>query len=158
MFKKYLGLMGLVLFASAAQAKQLGVGLILISPTGLSTNYFLDKNTSIDTAWAWSMNDDDQNLYVHATYLFHRPRLIKLDRTALDVHFGGGLRMISWDDRPGRNKKHDDETYLGLRGAMGLSYTFKPSVEVFSEVSMTMDVIPETDADVDIAIGARFYF
>ncbi len=158
MIKNKLVLIAIVLFSGAAQAKQFGLGLILFGPTGLSTNYFIDRNTSIDTAWSWSLNDDDQNLYVHSTYLIHKPRLLKLDRTAIDVHFGGGLRLISWDDRPGKRDKHDDETYIGLRGAGGLNYTFNGTIEIFGELSLTMDVIPDTDADLDLGIGARFYF
>ena len=159
-----LALVGLALFFGASSAfaqstsRPLGLGLILFGPTGFSTNYYLTRNTSFDTAWSWSMNDDDQNLYVHGTYLFHRPDMLQIDRVALDVHFGGGLRIISWDDRPGRHRKHDDDTYIGVRGAAGTSYVFNPAIQVFGELSLTMDLIPETDADLDLALGARFYF
>lgn len=150
-----------ILFLSAlskAQAKDFGLGIILMGPTGVSTNYFFEKNKSIDTALSWDLNDDDQTFYLHSTYLLHKPKLIKIDRAALDLHFGGGARLISWDDRPGKHDKHDDELYLGLRAACGLSYTFERAIEIFSELSLTMDMIPDTDADVDFGIGARYYF
>ena len=54
---------------------------------------------------------------------------------------------------------NDGDTFVGIRGAIGLGHTFKdPAIEVFSELSVTMDVVPETDADIDVALGARYYF
>lgn len=157
--KKLILILMLLTSSSFAEAKQFGLGAILFGPTGLSTNYYFNRTTSLDTAWSWSLNDDDQTLYIHSTYLFHKPKLLKLGTLpAIDFHYGGGARLIVWDDRPGKHDKHDDETAIGVRGAVGLNYLFKPAIQVFGELSLTMDLIPETDADIDLGIGARFYF
>lgn len=157
MKNKLLLLLAVLFIVPAASAKDFGLGIILFGPTGISTNYFLDSDNSIDGALSWSLNDGDQNIYLHSTYLWHKPRLLRLDKVALDVYFGGGGRLISWDDPPGEER--DPETHFGVRGVAGIGHTFKnPCIELFGEISMTMDVIPETDADLDLGLGARFYF
>jgi hypothetical protein len=48
---------------------------------------------------------------------------------------------------------------LGIRGVGGLDYTFRsPNIEVFAELSLTMDIVPSTTADIDLGLGGRFYF
>lgn len=146
-----------ILVSFTAYAGPFGLGVILFGPTGLSSNFQLDQNHSIDSALAWSLNDDDQNFYLHATYLWNYKGLLKIDKIQLDHYWGVGGRVISWDNPPGKDR--DPETRVGLRGAAGIDYTFRPpNIEVFGELSLTMDVIPETDADLALGIGARYYF
>lgn len=146
-----------LLFSKTVFAGNLGLGVILFGPTGFSGNYFIQKSNSIDAAFSWDLNDNDQDIYIHGTYLWHRRDLIKVDQQPFDLFFGFGGRIVDWNDPPGKDR--DSETRLGLRGSGGVGYTFqKPRIELFGELSLTMDVIPETDADVDFALGGRFYF
>lgn len=151
-------LLAAILFVSLpALANPVGAGIILFGPTGFTANYFLNKQHSIDAALSWSLNDDDQNFYIHSTYLWHRRNALKVDSVQLHVYYGGGGRLISWEDKPGKSR--DSETRLGVRGAGGLRYIFKRTrLETFGEASLTMDVIPETDADLDFGLGLRYYF
>lgn len=147
----------IILVGFTSHAKSLGAGIILFGPTGPSANYFLNQNHSIDAALSWSLNNDNQNLYLHSTYLWHNRDLLKVDNVKLDAFFGAGVRMVSWRDPPG--KRSDSETRLGMRGVAGTGYTFKnPAIEVFGELSLVMDVVPETDIDLGLGIGARYYF
>ncbi len=146
-------------FTPKAQAKELGLGIIIFGPTGFSTNYFLDRKSSIDGAISWSLNNEYQDFYFHSTYLWHKPNSIKLDKLKLNAYFGIGGRMISWDHPRGRRGESVSKTEVGARGVVGTSHTFRsPSIEVFGELSLTMNVIPETNSDFDIAFGARYYF
>lgn len=163
MFRLKLFILVLIAFSSHfAFAGNFGLGGILFSPTGASINYYFDKEHSIDGALATGLNDNDQNLYLHSTYLWHKPGMIKISRTSLDLFYGAGARIISWDeDHPKNNKKNDykDETYIGPRGSIGAGYYFpEPRLQVFGELSLTIDVIPETEADIDVALGLRYYF
>ena len=148
---------GFLLSSSMAFAGATGLGLILLSPTGVSLNKYVGPQRSIDAAMAWSLNDDDQSLYAHTTYLLHQKGFFEIDKTKIDTYYGGGLRLISWDNPPG--KKTKSETHLGLRGVGGVAYIFRSSrIQIFSEVSLTMDVVPDTDADLGVGLGARYYF
>lgn len=128
-----------------------------MAPTGISGAYVLNPKNTIDAAFSWDLNNDDQNFYLHSTYLWHQRDFLKLDKVRLSTYFGGGGRLISWEDPPGKDK--DTQFRAGARGVLGLNYYFKkPKIEVFGEVSLTLDLIPNTASDLDLGIGARFYF
>lgn len=159
---RFLFLVSALLIGSVSHAGNFGLGGILFSPTGVSLNYYFDPEHSIDGAASTGLNDSDQNLYLHSTYLWHNPGLIKISRASFDLFYGVGARIISWDEDHPKNKNKDDykdETYIGPRGSIGAGYYFaKPRLQVFGELSLTVDVIPETEADVDVAAGVRYYF
>ncbi len=47
----------------------------------------------------------------------------------------------------------------GVRIPVGLKYYLaKQSIDLFVEIVPVLDIVPDTDFDVDAAIGARFYF
>jgi hypothetical protein len=51
------------------------------------------------------------------------------------------------------------EAYIGPRAPVGLSYNFrKVPIEVFGEIALVLDLIPATGADLDLALGGRYYF
>ena len=48
---------------------------------------------------------------------------------------------------------------LGVRFPVGIAYLFDGApVDVFLEVVPTLNLIPDTDVDLDAAIGARYWF
>jgi hypothetical protein len=48
---------------------------------------------------------------------------------------------------------------MGARVAMGLNYELETKpIEIFTEVAATMNIIQNTDTDVNVALGARYYF
>ncbi|MNL08273.1 hypothetical protein D3C87_1289880 [compost metagenome] len=88
------------------------------------------------------------------------PTAFNIEHRPVNWYFGLGARMIDHDhDKHHDNSEHEDGTYLGVRAPIGLRMNFDTvRVEIFTEVSLAMDVTPETDADVDFGIGARYYF
>ncbi len=144
-------------------ANELGLGVILFEPSGLSVNYFIDRDTSIDAAIGWGVGTRYSRFYLHSTYLWHLPKQIDLKKFSFDVFYGLGGRLISWEDHyhPRRSYRHSDSTItdIGVRGAGGLGYTFAdPGLEIFSEISLTMNIIRDTYADIDLGLGVRYYF
>jgi hypothetical protein len=135
-----------------------GLGVILGSPTGISGKYTFARDRAIDAALAWDMGDDD-HLHFHSDYLWLRNREIHLDNVALDWYFGIGGRLVLLDkDNRGRGDD-DDEYKLGVRGPLGISYTFRdPRIELFGELALILNLIESTDVDIDGGIGARFHF
>jgi len=157
LFLRFCFLVGLVTgFCVAVQAanKNVGVGIILGAPTGFSFKADLDSVNSIDAALAWS---ESISVHVHADYLWNKPKLFFLDNYPIDAYYGIGARLRE------RDSKHfsgdEDGVQLGLRLPAGLSFLFHdPKVELFTELAFIMNVVPETDLDVDLGIGARYYF
>lgn len=154
--KQFISILFLVFFTNSlclANHKQWGAGVIFGDPTGLSGKYQLSPDNAIDAALAWSIASNTK-LIMHSTYLFNRNKEITIEEIQLDWYFGLGAR-ISLQERNSKN----NEFYFGPRAPIGLKYFFhEQSIEVFSEIAIVFDIVPETSADIDFGLGARFYF
>lgn len=143
-----------LLAAAPSRAEQFGVGLILAEPTGLSAKYWLNREQAIDAAAAWSFSGEDA-LQVHADWLMHNYNVLHADPAdgRLPLYYGLGLRLKLKDDR-GR-----DTDAFGIRIPVGLSFRFaRAPFDVFAEVVPVLDVAPDTDLELNAAIGGRYYF
>lgn len=147
-----IGAMALPRLAHADSAGPFGIGLIIGDPTGLSANYRLSQQRSIDGALAWSFGRDP-GFKIHSDYLWHRDAILRAEKFNVDLHYGVGARLWSLSNR------HDDNMRFGARVPVGLSSNFNQrAIEVFVEIALGMNVIPSTSADLDAGIGARVYF
>lgn len=151
---KYLALF-LLLCSSVtafAQNHNFGLGIILGEPTGVSSNYKLSSNNSIDAALAVDLDDDD--LQFHSTYLFNYPNSLDLDGTLLGWYWGLGARVRIEDDG-----EDDSDLNLGPRASVGSNYQFPTApVEIFAEAALIVNLINDIDADLDAGVGVRYYF
>ncbi len=141
-------------FTNAVGNHDVGLGIVLGSPTGLSFKYNLNVVNSIDAALAWS---DSLDFYLHATYLWTKYKLFYLDNYPVDWYFGVGGRIRDRDN----HKQHgeDNEMWLGIRAPLGLRFMFKdPRIEIFTEISGIFNFIPSSDVDLDFGVGARYFF
>ena len=151
------------LLVSGARAKAevggpFGLGIVIGDPTGLSGNYKLSAEKSIDAAIAWSFGRYP-GFEVHADYLWHRANLFRIEQLSFDWHYGIGGRLISIDDRDVNNRTVNDRTYFGPRIPVGISTDFnKSTFELFSELALVMNLIPSTNFDFDFGVGVRVYF
>ena len=149
-----------VLLPSAAAAQSsgdFGIGLIVAEPTGLSAKLWLDDSTAIDAAAAWSFSGHN-SFQVHADWLMHRfdlfPR-VDPQYGRLPLYFGLGGRLKLGDDDRGRN----EDDLVGIRVPVGVSYLFAQApFDVFAEVVPVLDLAPDTELDLNAAVGGRFYF
>jgi hypothetical protein len=149
-------LIGLI-SASAFGQDQLGIGLIGGEPTGLSVKYWLDEEHAVDAAAAWSFWDGD-GFQLHADYLWHNFDLLGSVAACdmLPVYCGVGARLKFWDD----NGKRDDDrhTAFGIRVPVGISYLFDGApFDIFAEIVPILDVAPDIELNLNIAVGLRFY-
>ncbi len=142
----------LVLFsgiALAAENNNLGLGVILGDPTGITGKYFLSAESAIDAGAGWETSGDDR-FHVYADYLFHINDLFEVGKGSLPLFFGAGLRFISLED-------DDDE--LGIRLPVGLEYVFpKLSIRIFGELVPVLELTPDTEFDLDAGVGIRYFF
>lgn len=137
---------------ASAQEKKVGLGFIIGEPTGIDLKLNLSKIHALEFALAWSLSDDN-NIHIQGDYLWHKYDVIKLNNSdEMPLFFGIGGRMIlQEDDNP------DD--VFGIRFPVGLDYIFANyPFDVFAEIVPILDVAPNTDFDLEGAIGARFWF
>jgi hypothetical protein len=151
-------LRGALLFlagASLAHAEWLGLGVMVGEPSGLSAKSWLDKTHAVDLGLAWSLSGDT-DLQVHADYLIHNFSLLADSGIKGKMPFyyglGGRLRL-----REGSGDKGKDK--LGVRIPLGVSWSPPDTqLDVFLEVVPVVDLIPDTEAALNGALGVRFWF
>lgn len=145
-------LFAVLMMTSAAHAEDLGVGVILGDPSGLSGKMKLDGNHSIDGALAYSSGKHSGTQF-HADYLWDRARSWGTTQGPLDMYYGLGGRLISYSD------ENKSKISIGPRGSLGLSFNINnPNLELFGEIAMVLEVTPSMSADLDAGVGARIRF
>ncbi len=127
----------------------IGLGVILGEPTGLSAKFWTSNNTAFDLGLAWSFSGNG-HFHIHGDYLFHRLGVFNVSKGALPLYFGIGARMLFRDDA-------DDN--IGIRFPIGIEYYFDDlPLAVFVEIVPILDLAPSSDFDINGGIGGRFYF
>lgn len=131
---------------------EFALGLILGNPTGLSGRVGIEDSKSIDFALA--STSGSRNWHLHGTYLIENIKTFQTELAPLNVFYGVGARMTSFE-----NDRKEDKTSLGVRLAVGIKMDLPtPSSEVFGEVAPVIDLTPDVDVDFDVGIGFRFRF
>ncbi|MEZ5360184.1 MAG: hypothetical protein R3F48_15310 [Candidatus Zixiibacteriota bacterium] len=135
-------------FGSNALAKGFGLGVIIGEPTGPSFKAWTGANTAIDGAAAWSL-DDNNSFHLHLDYLMHA-NVLKIEKGKMPLYYGIGGRM--------EFVEHGDDDIIGVRIPVGLEYLpHKTPLGIFLEIVPVLNLIPETDMDMEGAIGIRLY-
>lgn len=143
----------LILFApvvasAGSNADGFGFGVIVGEPTGLDAKWWLSEGSALQTALAWS-TEKNTSFHVHVDYIFHRFDLIDMKSGRMPLYYGIGGRFRARDGS-------DDD--LGLRFPVGLNYMFaNDPFDIFVEIVPILDLVPDTDFDLNAAIGFRWY-
>lgn len=150
----------LMLFCNFAGAQDRGFGLGIIAgePTGISLKGWQGRTTAIDGALAWSFAGKDF-FQIHGDYLAHNFALIKVEKGKLPFYYGIGGRIKFFNNDDGGKARDNDKTRIGVRVPLGLAYLFeRTTLDIFLEVVPILDLIPETELDLNAAIGIRYFF
>lgn len=128
----------------AQKAGDVGVGVILGDPTGLSGKYWLDDRNALDAGLGFS-----GDFALHADYLRHIwdlwPQPVK---GKLPAYLGLGARLEASDDPE-----------FGIRAVGGTAYWLpRHPIEVFLEIAPVFRLAPSADVGFDAGIGLRYYF
>lgn len=129
----------------------LGFGLIVGEPTGAIIKKWISETQAIDAAGARSIVGKGSYQF-HADYLFHNFSLLQSKdfNGRLPVYFGVGGRI---------KHNEDTDTLVGIRIPLGVSYMFADTLfDLFAEIVPVVDVAPDTDIDINAAIGIIYYF
>lgn len=132
-----------------------GIGVIVGEPTGITIKTWTGNTTAIQAA-AWSFSGYE-SFQFHADYLFHNFGILNSDeiRGALPLYagIGGRIKLKEVNDLDG-----NDEASIGARVPLGMSYIFEDTpLDIFIEVVPILDLVPDTDFDLNGAAGIRFY-
>jgi len=140
----------LILFCNSfAQDKGFGLGVMIGEPTGFSAKYWLNNINAFDAGLAYSFVKKHSAVSLHADYLYHNYDLIK-SNYKIPVYYGFGVRM--------RFIEKEDNS-LGARGVIGLVWLSDDlPIDVFLEFVPVFNLFPSTALNLDLAIGARYYF
>lgn len=141
--------------AAQAQSRGFGLGLILGEPTGLSAKAWLDDQSALDFAAAWSL-EGRNSFHLHANYLRHA-FVIDVNKGSLPLYYGIGARLLLLE---GRDRfDDDDDVRFGLRIPLGITYLFDGApLDVFLELAPVVELLPSTDVDLEGGVGIRYYF
>ncbi len=127
----------------------IGIGVILGEPTGLSAKMWTSANTAFDLGVAWSFSGNG-HFHIHADYLIHRFGIFNVSKGALPLYFGVGGRIVFRDEA-------DDQ--IGIRFPIGIEYYFDDlPIAVFVEIVPILDLAPSSDFDINGGLGGRIYF
>jgi len=135
-----------VLVSAGAHGPELGI--IIGAPTGLSGKLWIGDRTAIDGAVAWSLSDNDK-MHIHGDYLIHDWNLLGVTDGTVPFYYGAGGRIVLGGDK----------TRFGVRIPFGIGY-YPSSIPIglFIELVPVLDLVPDTDLDMDAAIGIRYVF
>ena len=140
-------ILGCLAVLSFGQDGNVGLGIILGEPTGLSAKLWTGKTTAFDAGAAWSFVGGGF-FQIHGDFLFHNFDLFKVETGKMALYYGFGGRM-----------KFADQTIVSVRVPIGISYQFeKTAIELFLEVVPMLDLIPATEVGISGGAGFRYYF
>ena len=144
------------LLYNQAQAKTVGLGAVLGAPTGFSVNLFMNEKQTIHTTMAWDLDDDDEDeLQLASHYSWRRHDFAENN---LGWFYGAGARLVILDENHRSNRDHDD-FLLGPSVTSGLFYEFDGvPVEIFVKANLTINIVEDTDSDVDAMLGGHYNF
>jgi hypothetical protein len=148
--KKFLFLF-LILFTGFVfpQDKNIGLGLMIGEPTGISEKYWTSTTNAWDFGLGYSFVNSQNKISVHADYLYHINDLIKA-KYRIPFYYGFGVRL----------RFHNNESSsIGGRGVAGLVLLADEiPIDAFFELAPVFNLFPSTSLNFDAAIGSRYYF
>jgi len=121
------------------------IGLILGEPTGISFKYWRSNRAAIAAGMAWSFSDNG-SLHIHGDYVLHN--WLEVEEGSLAFYYGIGARI-----------RATDNSEFGARVPVGLQYLIEDKrIGIFFEIAPILDLLPDTELDVNGGIGARYFF
>ena len=161
---RLLALTLLLAFAAPARADgNVGVGLIIGSPTGISLKFRTEEHI-FDVGFGGAVLGAT-GLHVHADHLWS-PRIVSGEASFdLRLYFGLGVRLLSHNLKGGVSDFH-----IGVRAPVGLAFDLTKTnvpIDVFLEAAPVLDKVfnrdrnqshDDPDLGLNVGIGVRYYF
>ena len=125
-------------------AEDIGVGIQLGQPMGVTGKYWLSSTSAVDAAAGYHFNS---NFDMHADYLWHSFSSFDIQNGRLPFYFGVGGRVMLGND-----------CNFGMRLPIGVSFlTSNEPLEFYAEVAPVVQLLTSIGIDIDGAVGVRIY-
>lgn len=147
-------------YSAGPRGKTFGFGVMFGDPVGLSVNYWVSNEESIDAYLGASYFG---GLRIGGDYLFHfdafNSQIVKMYAgPGIAFGFGRGRGIIYRENKKRFYYWGDDETGVGARVIFGINVIpRKTPLEIFFEVGPLIGITPGFGVNVDASIGIRFY-
>lgn len=141
----------------------IGVGLSLGNPTGITGKLYLDgRRTAIEAAVGTeTWGPGYGGFYVHSAYLWHPGTVLYDVDFEMAWHIGGGAFVSNWGRDPGDRFDNWSASRLstGLRVQAGLDLDLtRLPLQIYADAAMNLLIIPKPWPGLHIAAGVRYYF
>lgn len=140
----------------------LGLGVSLGAPTGISARYYFSPRQALDLGLGATFAGKE-GLHAHVAYSWLLVVLARPQKFDVGLFGGLGGRLLQHDRRD-----LEDNTHLGARAPLTAVFDFGRSgvpLDAFAEIAAIFDlVIGNTervgrfDMDLNLSVGARYYF
>jgi len=139
-----------LLFFTSLSAQNVGIGVQLGRPSGLTVKVYKPSAMSVDVLAAWDLDDF---FFVNVHGLWEKP----ISGDGKFRFFYGPGAFLGIYDRDDRSRFDEDEFSIGVSGNLGLS-VWIDRLELYLQVTPRLAVLERTEADVGGGFGLRFYF
>jgi len=127
----------------AQKAGDLGVGIVVGNPSGLTTKLWLYQSQALDAGVGF-----DKNVILYSDYLWYFWKALPRPSTSrLSLHLGAGVQLT-----PAVSEG------FGARAPAGLAYWPSGRVEIFLEAVPVFQLHPRGRVPVSTGAGLRYYF
>jgi hypothetical protein len=145
----------LAVVVSTPLAADVGLGVILGDPTGISALF--DNRIAAAVAW-----DVSNYLHLHGDVWLIRRLLAE----PVDWYLGVGGKVKFFNEGtagegpPWEAEEDDppDGVGVGIRVPLGIQWYALPELELFGEIVPGISLFPSTGFDMDLGIGVRYHF
>jgi hypothetical protein len=142
--------------ATAADGR-LGVGVVVGEPTGVSVEYRLDKDNSVQGSAAWDLTSPG-GFTLTGDYLFLLAKPFKVEKYRFPLYAGIGGKLVALAG-DGSFGDSDGKLSLGARVPLGARWQFDGMpLEAFLEIAPCLRLVPNTAFELGGGLGLRWYF
>lgn len=131
------------------KASNLGIGLQLGQPSGVSLKFYSNLGVSIDVLAAWDLDDF---FFINAHGLFEKPIG---NARGFGYFYGPGafFGIRDGNDRSG----FGNDIVLGISGTIGMNF-FIDQFEIYIRLTPRLALIDAVDGDIGGGLGFRYFF
>ena len=143
-----------------AQDRNVGLGVILGEPSGISAKLWTSQVNALDFGLGWSVGGDrigkydgsydgGSRLHFHMDYLWHSFDVIQ-SAERVHLYYGLGGRF---------NSGAGYSSSVAVRGVLGVTwFPSETPIDMFLELVPSLQVMAPTGLGLDAGIGARYFF
>lgn len=154
---------GAVATTEIGSVYDIGIGVALGNPTGISGKFYLDgRKTAVEAVIGTeSWGPGYGGLYAHGVYLWHPGTVLYESDFEMAWHIGGGAFLSNWGRDPGNRFDNwsDSRLSAGARVQAGLDLDLtRIPFQVYGDLAMNLLVLPKPWPALHVAAGVRYYF